>query len=116
LNDAAWAVIEPLLPNPTMGRPRKHKRRELMDAIWYVKRTGVAWRSLPREFPPWQTVYSYFRMLKNRGVWETLNDELREQLRRKEGREAEPSLLIGDSQSVKTAEKGGLVALTAGRK
>jgi transposase len=64
-----------------MGRPPKYPRREVLDAIWYVARTGIAWRLLPHDFPPWQTVYSYFRLLKRLGIWQRWNDRLREQLR-----------------------------------
>jgi putative transposase len=113
LSDAAWARIAPLLPDQRTGRPREHSARELMDAIWYVLRGGISWRALPHDFPAWQTVYSYFRMLKQRGVWVALNDALREQVRQHTGREVEPSLLIGDSQSVKTTEKGDPAASTA---
>jgi len=112
LSDAAWANIAPLLPDQRTGRPREHTPRELMDAIWYVLRGGISWRALPHDFPAWQTVYSYFRMLKQRGVWERLNDALREQVRQQAGRETEPSLLIADSQSVKTTEKGDHAAST----
>lgn len=93
-----------------MGRPPKYSRRELLDGIWYVLRNGIVWRALPHDFPPWQTVYWYFRWLQQQGLWQELNDRLREQIRVSEGRESEPSLLIADSQSVKTTEKGGLVA------
>jgi len=113
LSDAAWAKIEPVLPKQRTGRPRAHRPRELLDAIWYVLRGGIAWRALPHDFPPWQTVYSYFRMLKRGGLWEQLTDALREQVRQKAGREIEPSLLIADSQSVKTTEKGGRAASMA---
>ena len=116
LSDAAWANIELRLPKARMGRPRKHTPRELMDGIWYLLRTGAAWRMLPHDFPPWQTVYSYFRMLKQRNAWVAINDALREEWRRQCGREPEPSLLIGDSQSAKTTEKGDLAATTAGRR
>jgi putative transposase len=113
LNDKAWGKIEAILPRPsTTGRPLKYSRRELLDAIWYVLRNGIAWRALPHDFPPWQTVYSYFRLLKMQGLWKRLNDLLREQVRVASGREIEPSLLIGDSQSVKTTEKGGLAVST----
>jgi len=114
LNDAAWRNIEPLLPTTKMGRPPKYSRRELLDAIWYVLKNGIGWRALPHDFPPWKTVYSYFRALKHKGVWKRLNDILREDVRRVEGRHAEPSLLIADSQSVKTTEKGGRAASMAG--
>ena len=109
LDDKAWGEIEAILPKPSaMGRPLKYSRRELLDAIWYVLRNGITWRAMPHDFPPWQTVYSYFRLLKKQGLWKGLNDRLRQQVRLAEGRAAEPSLLIGDSQTVKTTEKGGL--------
>jgi putative transposase len=113
LSDAVRAKLAPLLPEQRTDRPREHGPRELLDAIWYVLRGGISWRALPHDFPAWQTVYSYFRMLKQRNVREALNDALREQVRQQVGREAEPSLLIGDSQSVKTTEKGDPVASTA---
>ncbi len=112
LNDAAWSKIASILPTTKMGRPPKHSRRELLDAIWYVLRTGITWRALPHDFPPWQTVYSYWRSLKLAGVWVYLNDILRQQVRQQDGRESEASLLIADSQSVKTTEKGGHAAST----
>jgi len=111
LSDKEWAILEPLLPKTGMGRPRQHRERELLNAIWYILRTGCSWRMLPHDFPAWQSVYSYFRMLKQRGIWISLNDALREQVRQQAGHEAEPSTLVGDSQSVKTAEKGALVAM-----
>jgi putative transposase len=113
LNDKAWTHVEPLLPTPTMGRPRKYSQREMLDAIWYVLVNGISWRALPHEFPPWQTVYAYFQMLQRKGVWQKLNDALREQVRVAEKREEEPSLLIADSQSVKTTQKGGRAATMA---
>jgi putative transposase len=116
LNDAAWGKIEPHLPKPKMGRPPKYSRRELLDAIWYVLRNGITWRALPHDFPPWKTVYSYFRSLKGQGVCKRLNDALRVEVRQQAGKKPEASLLIGDSQSVKTTEKGGLAAMTEASK
>lgn len=113
LDDGAWSKIEVLLPQSKMGRPPKYSRRELLDAIWYVLRNGISWRALPHDFPPWQTVYSFFRLLVKKGIWKTMNDRLREQVRQQAGRESEPSLLIADSQTAKTTEKGGHAATTA---
>ena len=109
LNDAEWALIEPLLPVPSrIGRKRRHERRELINAMMYILRTGCQWRALPHEFPPWTTVRTEYDKLRRRGTWEKVNDALREQMRKKQGRSEQPSAAIIDSQSVKTTEKGGL--------
>jgi putative transposase len=117
LTDAQWARLEPLLPpmHPG-GRPRAHPLREIVDALRYVLRGGIAWRALPHDYPPWQTVYHYFRAWRLDGTWERLNDELRELVRVRAGRNAQPSAGILDSQSAKTTEKGGLVATMGPRK
>jgi transposase len=112
LSDKEWAVIEPLLPQQRTGRPRKYSQREMLNALLYLLRSGCAWRMLPHDLPPWQAVYAYFRKLENEGAWIRLNDSLRERERLRQGREAEPSTLAADSQSVKTTEKGGRAVLT----
>ena len=116
LTDAQWAHLEPLLPAVRPGgRPREHPLREILDALRYVLRGGNAWRALPHDYPPWQTVYHYFRAWRWDGTWERLNDELRELVRERAGRNAQPSAAILDSQSAKTTEKGGRVAMTGPR-
>ncbi|CAA9403527.1 Mobile element protein [uncultured Leptolyngbya sp.] len=109
LTDAEWETIQPLLPLPyAIGSPRTVDLREVLDAIFYWADNGIKWRALPQEFPPWQTVYGYFRSWARSGVWEQLNAALVLQVRTKAGREAQPSLAIIDSQSVEMTQKGDL--------
>lgn len=117
LTDAEWDLIEPWIPAVKAGgRPALHDRRELLDAMSYVLRSGCAWRLLPHDFPPWQTVYHYFRLWRDAGIFEALTHDLRERVRQQAGRNREPSGAIIDSQSVKTTEKGGSVAMTGARR
>jgi transposase len=107
-SDEQWALIEPLLPQvKTGGRPEKHPRRALVDAVLYVVRTGCAWRQLPADFPPWQTVYWYFNRWEQSQVTEQILPIVRAQLRVQEGRNPQPSAGIIDSQSVKGADTVG---------
>jgi putative transposase len=116
LTDAQWARLEPRLPSVRPGgRPRAHPLREIIDALRYVLRGGIAWRALPHDSPPWQTVYHYFRAWGRDGTWERLNDELRELVRERAGRNRQPSAGILDSQSAKTTEKGGSAAMMGPR-
>ena len=112
LSDQQWQLLEPLLPPPKPGgRPIKYPRREVMNGILYVLRTGCAWRMLPHDLPPWRTTFHYFRTWRQDGTWERIHEVLRDQLRLAEGRAVSPSAAIIDSQSVKTTEKGDLVAM-----
>jgi putative transposase len=108
LSDAEWSMLEPHLPAPKRrGRPRVHSPREILDAVFYVLKTGCQWRMLPREFPPWKTVFHYFRRWRLDGTWERMNRGLRRRLRERLGRDPEPSAGIVDAQSVKTTGVGG---------
>lgn len=109
LSDVEWLLLEPLIPPEKRGgRHRTVDIREVVNAIFYVLRTGCAWRLLPHDFPSWQTVYGYFRDWRKTGIWEQLNAALREAVREQEGRKAEPSAAIVDSQSVKTTAVAGV--------
>lgn len=117
LTDAEWRVIEPLLPPAKRtGRPRAWPLREIVNAIFYVLRGGIAWRLLPSDFPPWSTVYRWFAAWRDAGVFETINHALIMTDREQAGREASPSAAIIDSQSVKTTEAGGPRGYDAGKK
>jgi putative transposase len=108
LSDAEWRYIEPYVSRPNKrGRPRIHSPRRVLDAVFYVLRSGCAWRLLPRGFPPWRVVYYWFRKWRIEGTFEYLNAALRERLRELSGRNAQPSAGIVDSQSAKTTGVGG---------
>ena len=114
LTDKEWELSKPHIPPAKRGgRPRKTDMREVLNAMFYVVKTGCQWDLLPHDFPAKGTVYDYFNTWRKDGTLEVLNRQLSEQLRQQMGREATPSATIMDSQSVKTTEKGGIAVLTA---
>ncbi len=105
LTDAQWALVEPLLSSAgTGGRPESHPRREVVNAILYLVRTGCSWRQLPKDFPPWATAYWHFARWRDDGSLDRVHDALRDAVRRVEGRDEQPTAAIIDAQSVKGAD------------
>jgi putative transposase len=108
LSDAEWGCLKLHLSAPKAdGRPRLHSLREILDAIFYVLKSGCSWRLLPHDFPPWKTVYHYFRSWRLDGTWERMHSALRQRVRVRLERNPQPSAAIVDSQSVKTTGVGG---------
>jgi transposase len=100
LTDAQWEAIEPHIPAANKrGPPRIHGSREILNAVFYVLNSGCPWRLLPKDFPPWETLYSWFRKWRTHATFERLNASLRERLRSSLGRDPLPSAGIADSQS-----------------
>jgi transposase len=117
VTDAEWALIAPLLPEPrSRGRPQLWPAREILNAIFYVLRGGIAWRLLPSDLPPKSTVFRWFSLWRDTGVFETINHLLVMADRERVGREASPTAAVLDSQSVKTTESGGPRGYDAGKK
>ena len=109
LSDDEWLLIEPLLPpprwgGPAGGRPEAHPRREIVNAIRYLVRSGCAWRALPADFPPWQTVYDHFSRWQADGTTAAIHDTLRARVRLAAGRDSEPTAAVIDSQSARAAD------------
>jgi len=119
LTNDEWVRIKPLIKEDVYYGPRgrtKHSRREMLNAIFYVVKTGCQWRELPHDFPAWKAVYGQFLRWKQKELFEKIHDSLRRSLRAALGKNEDASVGIADSQSIKTTEKKGFVAMTGARK
>jgi putative transposase len=117
LNDAEWALLAPLVPRShPAGRRQTYPLRRIVDAIFYLLRTGAQWRLLPHEYPPRGAVFYHYAQWREDGTWEHVTQVLRESYRRTIGRNPQPTAAIIDSQSVKTTEMGGPRGYDGGKK
>ncbi len=118
LEDEEWQQIQErfTFKQSSRGRKPKYSRRIILNAIFYILRTGCQWRYLPKDFPPWKTVYTQYRRWEEQNCFEEANDQLVKLVRRSTGRQEDPSGAVVDSQSVKTSDRGGLRGFDAGKK
>ena len=116
IKDSEWEILEQYVAQGEIGRPRKHDIRAIINAIRYIMRGGCQWRMLPKDFPPWKTVYDHYFRWRNNGKLQEIHDILVRKVREMVAKKATPSVGIIDSQSVKTTQKGDPEVMMLARK
>lgn len=116
LSDEEWDLIKFHFDTKNYGKSRKYTKRALTNAVFYLIKTGCQWRFLPKEYPPWKSVYSFYRRANQKGIWEKMMHALVEKSRIKKGRNANPSYSLIDSQSTKTTDKAVGRGIDGGKK
>jgi transposase len=116
VTDDQWAIIEDYFAVGNYGKSRKYTQRTLVNAVFYVIKTGCQWRYLPKDFPPYSTVHSFYWRAKQKGIWERIMADLVEKSRISQGRNAQPIYSLIDSQSVKTTDKAEARGIDGGKK
>lgn len=116
LKDAQWEMIKNHFTFGTYGNRATHDKRQLVNAVFYLTKTGCQWRQLPKDFPPWSTVHSFYWRMKKKGIWEKMMDDLVTKSRVQSGKEPDPTYSLIDSQSVKTTTKAEDRGIDGGKK
>ena len=116
LKDEQWALIEDYFKYGNYGNRATHEKRQLVNAVFYLTKTGCQWRQLPKDFPPWSTVHSFYFRMKQKGIWEKMMNELVKKSRIQAGRNPDPTYALIDSQSVKTTNKAEDKGIDGGKK
>ena len=117
LNDGEWAILDPLIPRARKpGRPEKHAKRTILNAIFYLVRSGCAWRMLPNDLPPWKLVWHYFSHWKKQGVWARLNDALRDAVRLQAGKKKPRQLRSSTRKACAQLSRAEFVATMLARR
>ena len=116
LSDEEWDLIKDHFSTGEYGKSRKHSQRSLLNGVFYLIKTGCQWRFLPKEYPPWKSVYSFYKRAKDKGIWEKMMNSLVEKSRLKMGRNPNPSYALIDSQSVKTTDAAEDRGIDGGKK